>query len=350
MSRWPLATQIIGSYHKPDWLIRADRISGPPAEFFRPEPAVLPAAQDDAVRLAVADQERAGLDLVTDGEQRRQSFVRYFDRMDGIDASSQVIRPRKTFDYVEQQSATPPTQRHPRVTGPIRWREPMAVQDLRFLRSITRRATKMTVVGPITLAARLVDEHYGDFHRLVMDIADALNQELLALDREGVDLIQLDEPEFHFSPEITERYGVEAVNRAVRGVRTRTAIHVCYGYAKFVGRKSPDPGYGRVLELLAATDADEMAIEYAQPGHTPDVLTHCGEKAVILGVLNLATEDIESVDRICGLARAALEVIPADRLRLAPDCGMWFLPRNVAYGKIRSMAMAAELLRAERGL
>lgn len=350
MSSWTLSTQIVGSYHKPDWLIRADRIGASPAEFFRPEADTLRSAQDDAVRLAVADQERAGLDLVTDGEQRRQSFVRYFDRLDGIDSAAQVIRPRKTFDYVESQGETPATQRHPRVTGPIRWREPMVVDDLRFLKSVTRRGTKMTVVGPITLAARLVDEHYGDFHRLVMDIAAALNQELLALDREGVDLIQLDEPEFHFSPDITERFGVEAVNRAVRGVRTRTAIHVCYGYAKFVGRKSPDPGYGRVLELLAATDADEMAIEYAQPGHTPDVLTHCGEKAVILGVLNLASEDVESVDTICGIGRAAMEVIPPQRLRLAPDCGMWFLPRSVAWGKIRAMGMAAELLRAERGL
>jgi 5-methyltetrahydropteroyltriglutamate--homocysteine methyltransferase len=207
----------------------------------------------------------------------------------------------------------------------------------------------MTVLGPLTAAARVADEHYGDEEALGMAFAAALNEELRALDAEGVDLLQLDEPDFHFRHAEAVEWGARALDRAFEGVRAVRAVHVCYGYAT-IGRKRLDPGYGRVLEAIAASSADAISLEYAQPGHGPELLRSCGDKHVLLGVLDLGTHEVEPAESIAARVRAALEVVPPERLHLAPDCGMWFLPREVAFAKLRALVLAAQLVRAELGL
>ena len=206
----------------------------------------------------------------------------------------------------------------------------------------------MTVIGPCSLALRLADEHYGSLDKLAFGLADALNQELRALARAGVDLIQIDEPEVHFRYSQLKDFAHEAINRVLRGVQTQTAVHVCYGYSKNIAAKRVNPIYESALGLLAATDVNEISLEYEQPGHTPDLLTHCGDKGVILGLLNLDTEaEVETVAHITARARAALQVVAPERLRLASDCGMWFLPRERALGKITALELAAQALRNE---
>jgi 5-methyltetrahydropteroyltriglutamate--homocysteine methyltransferase len=233
-----------------------------------------------------------------------------------------------------------------RVVGEVTWPGPIAVDDLRFLKRHTRRPVKMTVIGPLTMACRLANEHYADLEALGMALASAINQELRALEAEGVDVIQVDEPDFHFRHDEAAKWGTRALDRALEGVTAPTIAHVCYGYAT-LGRKRLDPAYAGVLESLAASRVDAISLEYEQPGHKPGVLTHCGDKAVVLGVLNLGTHEIETAAHIADRVRAALEVVPSARLHLAPDCGMWFLPREVAYAKLRSMSLAADLVRSE---
>jgi 5-methyltetrahydropteroyltriglutamate--homocysteine methyltransferase len=182
-----------------------------------------------------------------------------------------------------------------------------------------------------------------------MAMAAAVNQELRVLDAEGVDVLQLDEPDFHFRHDQAVEWGARALDRAFKGIRAVRAVHVCYGYAT-IGRKRLDPNYGRVLEAIAASSADAISLEYAQPGHGPELLRACGDKHVLLGVLDLGTLEVETPEAIAARVRAALEVVPAERLHLAPDCGMWFLPREVAFAKTRAMAVASAMVRAELGL
>jgi 5-methyltetrahydropteroyltriglutamate--homocysteine methyltransferase len=345
----PLSAQLVGSYTKPPWLIRHQRVTTPSADgFWRPEPEVRQAALDDATLLAIFDQERAGLDVVTDGEIRRQRYDSYFFdseelgpwRMDERDMSFVDLDPAVAERLAEART--------PRVVGEVRWREPIALDDLRFLKRHALRPTKMTVIGPLTAACRLADEHYGSPEALGTALAAALNEELRALDGEGVDVLQLDEPDFHFRHDQALRWGTTVLDRALEGIDALTVVHVCYGYAT-IGRKRLDPNYGRVLEAIAASRCDAISIEYAQPGHSADLLRHCGEKAVLLGVLDLGTHEVETPEAIAERVRAALAVVPPERLHLAPDCGMWFLPREIAFAKMRAMALAAALLRAELG-
>ena len=235
-----------------------------------------------------------------------------------------------------------------RVVGEIRWKEPVTLDDLRFLKRHTRRPVKMTVIGPLTAAVRLANDYYPDEETLGMAVAQAINQELRALEAEGLDIIQLDEPDFHFRHDAAVRWGMRALDAAFDGIGTVKAVHMCYGYAT-IGDKRLDPHYARALQAIAASSTDQICIEYEQPGHEPELLRHCRGKDVILGVLNLGTREIESVEHIAGRIRAALQVVPPERLHLAPDCGMWFLPRDVAFAKIRAMAAAAELVRSELG-
>jgi 5-methyltetrahydropteroyltriglutamate--homocysteine methyltransferase len=207
------------------------------------------------------------------------------------------------------------------------------------------------VAGPATLAIRLSDQHYGSTEKLMLAIADAMNAEIKALEAAGADIIQLDDPELHFSLSGVRGAAVEALNRAVAGVSARTAVHICYGYARTTKTKRVNPKYAEALELIAASNVDEISLEYEQPHHEPDVLAHCGDKAIMLGLLNNAPDaPIETVDHILSRARAALEVVPPERLRLAPDCGMWFLPREQAFKKIQALGLAAAALRNERGM
>ena len=198
----------------------------------------------------------------------------------------------------------------------------------------------------MTAACRLADDHYRDEEALGMAIAEAINQELRALDADGVDVLQLDEPDFHFRPDQALRWGAHALDRALEGIAATTIVHVCYGYAT-IGHKRLDPGYASVLEAIAASRADAIALEYEQPGHEPSLLRHCGDKGLVLGVLNLGRHQIETPEHIAERVRAVLEVVPPERLHLAPDCGMWFLPREVAFAKIRAMVVAAEIVRSE---
>ena len=339
MSHWPqaLATQLVGSYTKPSWLLRKH------GESWRADPEVLADAQDDAVRLAIYDQERAGLDLLSDGEGRRLNFARHFAiGWQGVDALNMV-------KLTNQRRGV--TTEYPRVIGPIELSQPRVLDDLRFLKAASDRPVKMTVVGPLTAARRLADEYYRDDKALLLACAGAINAELRALQAEGCDLLQLDEPVLYTNPGPLLPYASEALERALEGITTPVAVHVCYGYAYRFPNKQADPAYAAALEILAACrQVQWISIEYAQPKHSPELLKHCGDKAVILGVLDLATENIETPHAIADRARAASEFVSPNRLNLAPDCGMWHLPRPVAFAKLRALVQGAEIVIRELNL
>ncbi len=352
------ATQIVGSWSKPKWLCNHEMFFAPENTWWRVPPEQLAEAQDDATLLAIRDQEQAGLTYVTDGEQRRQTFSGYFNVLGGIDSVNRTPYSVKMGDIGNALTMkTRPTLAHasdakipvftiPTVNAPITWDRPILGADFAFLRKHTTHRAKATVIGPCSLAVRLGNAHYPSAAALAFAIGDALNQELRALEAAGADLIQLDEPEVHFRYSEVREYAVEAINRAVRGIKVPTAVHVCYGYSKNIASKRTNPVYQRALELLGATDATDISLEYEQPGHAPELLTHIGNKNAILGVLNLDTEaPVERAEQIVARARAALEVVAPERLRLAPDCGMWFLPRDKAMAKISAMEQAAAQLR-----
>ncbi|MCS6803247.1 MAG: hypothetical protein RMM58_12275 [Chloroflexota bacterium] len=348
-----LATQLVGSYTKPRWLYRREALlGGEPHKIWVPPPDVLTEAKQDAIRLAILDQERAGLDVITDGEQGRESFASYFYRLDGIDHETLGPPQRDGIDLSFVSVSTEsqiqrPNVLVPRIVGPLRWREPMALEDLRFLKQHTAKPVKMTVIGPITAAARLSDAYYGDLRSAALGMAEALNHELRALDEEGVDLLQIDEPDVHFLSRVTNPFVAEVIDRVLEGVRARTIIHICYGYSIAMKNKRVDARFGEVLEAVSRSRVDYINIEYEEPGHQPDLLTHAGDRGIVLGVLNLGDERVASPEYLAQRIRAALAVVPAERLMLSPDCGMWFLPRSVAYAKIRAMALAAAIVRAE---
>ncbi len=351
-------TQIVGSFHKPKWLCNHELVYTPEGSWWKVSAEDLPSAMDDATRLAIEDQNLAGLSFVTDGEQRRQTFSGYFYRLGGIDS---VNRGAMTFAANDignaitmkarpaiQTDSPPPPPTIPRVVSEISWEEPILVNDFAFLKKYARSRTKMTVIGPCSLALRVADEHYGALDRLSLGMADALNKELHALERAGVDLIQIDEPEVHFRYSQLKDFAQEAINRTIHGLKTTTAVHVCFGYSKNIAEKRTNPIYESALELLASTAIDEISLEYEQPAYTPELLTHLGDKGVILGLLNLDTEaEVESVEHIVSRATEALQVVPKEKLRLASDCGMWFLSRERAFGKIANLEKAAQVLRKE---
>ena len=348
-----LLTQLVGSYSKPNWLIRHHRVTTPYGDdtFWRPDTDVLQEAQDDATRLAVADQERAGLDLITDGEERRHRFDSHFLRFQGLDIAQlgqwSMEKRDMSFIALDPRLKGRLGQAYaPRVVDKVGWPGPIVLEDLRFLKRHASRPVKMTVIGPLTAASRLVNEYYTDEEAMGMDIASVINQELRSLDEEGVDVIQLDEPDFHFRFDQASRWETRALDVALEGLKTTTAIHICYGYA-LIGEKHVNPRYAQALEAIAASCAQQISLEYEQPGHGPDLLHHCGDKEVILGLLNLGSQEVETPEHIANRIRDALEVIPADRLRLAPDCGMWFLPREVAYSKLQALTAGAEIVRGE---
>jgi 5-methyltetrahydropteroyltriglutamate--homocysteine methyltransferase len=365
----PFATQIVGSWSKPKWLANHELFFAPENTWWRIPEEFRAEALDDATLLAIYDQERAGLTYVTDGEQRRQTFSGYFNVLGGIDsvdraeyavtmgdigdALTMKNRPQLATSVGQaagQGGSAPPTTfklTAPRVFAPITWEKPLLGADFSFLKRHATRRTKMTIIGPCSLAVRLVDQHYGSTARLAFAIADALNREMRLLEDAGADLIQVDEPEVHFRYSQVKDFAVEALNRAVHGLKVTTAVHMCYGYSKNIAAKRVNPTYEKGLEILAASDIDEISVEYEQPGHTPELLTRAGSKAVILGLLNLDTEaPVETVEHIVKRARGALEVVAPDKLRLASDCGMWFLPRERSLGKAAALEKAAQVLRA----
>ncbi len=338
-----LPTTLVGSYPQPGWLVDKAVLMGsaPPRvrmrEVWRVQGEALAEAQDDAVRLALADQERAGIDIVSDGEARRESYFNHFaTALSGID----LDRPATT---TSRSGKSVPV---PRVVGPIRRLRPVEVDALRFLKSQTRRPVKVTVPGPFTLTQLAKDEHYGDERKLAAAYAQAVNEELRALEAAGADYLQLDEPYMQAQPERARNFAVEAIDRALQGVRVPTIVHLCFGYAYVVAEKPS--GYSFLPEL-ARCACSHISIEAAQPKLDLSVLEKFSQKNILVGVLDLGTNEVESAETVASRIRAALEHVPAERIVVAPDCGMKYLPREVAYGKLSAMVAGAKAVRAELG-
>lgn len=335
-----LLTTVVGSYPQPDWLVdhdalfrsRVPRVRLP--NLWRITDDYLEQAQDDATLVAIRDMERAGVDIITDGEIRRESYSnRFATALDGID----LDRPGQ----VMAGSGTPTPV--PRVVGPIRRVHPVQVRDTEFLRANTDRRIKVTVPGPFTLAQQAQNEYYPDRETLAMDYAICVNQEVKALFTAGADIVQLDEPWVRTNPEEARQYAVPAINKALEEVEGVTALHLCFGYAAVVGEKPS--GYAFLTELEHSV-VDQISIEAAQPELDLSTLKAFATKTVILGVLDLGNMAIEAPEEIATRIREALEYVPPERLMVAPDCGMKYLPRDIAYRKLRTMTLGAAIVRA----
>jgi len=336
-------TSLVGSYPQPDWLIDRERLAGrfPPRvrarELWRVDPAYLEEAQQDATLLAIRSQEDAGLDIVTDGEIRRESYSnRFATALDGVD----IDNPGTALDRSGHPNPVP------RIVGPIRRRHPVQVDDLAFLRAHTDRTVKVTVPGPFTMAQQAQNDYYPDRESAAFGYAEAVNEEVRDLFAAGADIVQLDEPYLQARPDEARGYGVAVVNRALEGAAGTTAVHVCFGYAAIIHDRPA--GYSFLPEL-AGSHADQVSIETAQSGLDCSVLTTLDGKTIILGVLDLNDLTPETPDQVLARARKALAYVPAERLVLAPDCGMKYLPRDVASGKLAAMTEAAARLRSEFG-
>jgi 5-methyltetrahydropteroyltriglutamate--homocysteine methyltransferase len=336
-----LATSIVGSLPQPDWLIDRDRLSHqfPPrvraAELWRVPAELLDEAQDDATLLAVRSQEHAGLDIVTDGEIRRESYSNHFaTALDGID----LDHPGTVLNRSGKEIPVP------RVTGEISRPRPIQADDVRFLRAATDRIIKITVPGPFTMAQQAQDDHYGDDRAMALAYADVVRAEIADLFAAGADIVQIDEPWLQARPEVARTYGAEAVSRALEGAAGTVHVHLCFGYAAMVSER-PE-GYS-VLPELADTPADAISVETAQSHLDPATLRPLRGKGIALGVLDLSTPEVETPEVIADRVRRALDDVDVDKLVLSSDCGLKYLPRESAAGKMRSLALAAEILRAE---
>jgi 5-methyltetrahydropteroyltriglutamate--homocysteine methyltransferase len=336
-----LATSIVGSLPQPDWLIDRDRLSHqfPPrvraAELWRVPAELLDEAQDDATLLAVRSQEHAGLDIVTDGEIRRESYSNHFaTALDGID----LDHPGTVLNRSGKEIPVP------RVTGEISRPRPIQADDVRFLRAATDRIIKITVPGPFTMAQQAQDDHYGDDRALALAYADVVREEIADLFAAGADIVQIDEPWLQARPEVARTYGAEAVSRALEGAAGTVHVHLCFGYAAMVSER-PE-GYSFLPEL-ADTPADAISVETAQSHLDPATLRPLRGKGIALGVLDLSTPEVETPEVIADRVRRALDDVDVDKLVLSSDCGLKYLPRESATGKMRSLALAAEILRAE---
>jgi 5-methyltetrahydropteroyltriglutamate--homocysteine methyltransferase len=339
-----LVTTVVGSYPQPAWLIDRDRLGErlPPRvrakELWRvPEP-YLEEAQDDATRLAVLDMERAGVDVITDGEMRRESYSnRFATALAGVD----LDEPGIALDRTGHPNPVP------RVAGPVRRTRPVEVRDVELLRSLTDRRIKMTVPGPFTMTQQAQNDHYPDEGSLALAYAEAVNDELRDLKAAGADVVQIDEPYLQARPERAREYALEAVARALDGIEGETVLHTCFGYAHIVHDRPS--GYPFLAELneCAATD---ISLEAAQPRLDPGVLRALPDKTVVLGVLDLGAEEVETPEVVADRIRRALDVVGPERLVVAPDCGMKYLPRERAFGKLQAMVAGARIVRAELGL
>jgi len=341
MSRQALLTTVVGSYPQPDWLVdRALLSKGVPRvrqrEIWRVAEPWLEQAQDDATIVAIREMERAGIDIVTDGEIRRESYSnRFATALEGVDVETPgVIRNRLGQETVV-----------PRVVGRVRRTRPVELRDMQFLRRHTDRPAKITLPGPFTMAQQAKNEFYRDVEELAMDLAVAVNEETRDLEAAGADLIQLDEPWLRNDPEGAKRYAVPAINRALEGLTVPTALHLCFGYAAVVRHQKPT-GYS-FLPQLAATTAQQISIEAAQPRLDLGVLADLAGKIIILGVIDLADPAVETLDQVTARIRAGLARVTPDRLVLAPDCGMKYLPRDTAFGKLRALSDGARAVRAQ---
>ena len=334
-------TTIVGSYPQPDWLIDREKLSGrfPPRvrarELWRVSEEFLKQAMDDATLVAIRAQEEAGLDIITDGEIRRESYSnRIATALDGVD----IDNPGTALDRSGHPNPVP------RIVGKIRRIRPIEVEDLLFLKAHTRRKTKITVPGPFTMLQQAQNDFYGSEHEAAMDYAAALNEEIKDLFANGADIVQIDEPYMQARPEKARQYGIEALNRALDGVQGTTAVHICFGYAAIIHERPT--GYNFLPEL-SACGCQQVSVETAQSNLDCEVLQALGDKQVMVGCLDLSSLEIESPETIIGRIKRALEYIKPEQVILAPDCGMKYLPRHVADGKLSAMVQAAKALREE---
>ena len=338
-----LPTSLVGSYAQPDWLIDRKKLAGrfPPRvrakELWRVPPEFIDQAQDDATLLAIRAQERAGLDIITDGEMRRESYSnRFATALDGVD----IDNPGTALDRSGHPNPVP------RVAGKIRRRHPVEVRDVEFLRANTDRVIKITVPGPFTMSQQAQNDFYKDEEELALDYAAAVNAEIKDLFAAGADIVQLDEPYMQARPEKARQYGLKALNRALDGVVGTTAIHICFGYAAIIHVRPS--GYSFLPELAGAP-VQQVSIETAQSGLDCAVLEKLPGKTIILGVLDLSDMTVETPETVAGRIRRALAQVSAERIVVAPDCGLKYLPRDVAYGKICAMVAGARMVRRELG-
>ena len=334
-------TSLVGSYPQPDWLIDREKLAhNPPArirsqDLWRVDPKWLKQAQDDATLLAIRDQERAGLDIITDGEIRRESYSnRFATALDGIDLENPAAVPGRSGR----------TNLVPRIVGRIRRKFPVQVEDVKFLRANTDRLIKVTVPGPFTMTQQAHNEFYDSEASAALDYAAAVNDEIKDLFAAGADVVQIDEPYMQAQPEKAREYGVLALNRALDGVSGITAVHICFGYAVMVPNRPP--GYAFLPEL-AECHARQISIETAQSSLDCSVLEKLSGKTIILGVIDLSTHEVETPEVVAARIKRALPFVRAQRMIVAPDCGMKYLPRDIAFRKLVAMVEGASLARAE---
>jgi len=341
MSDRLLPTTIVGSYVQPDWLVDRDMLKAivPPRvraqEIWRIPGDRLEEAQDAATLAAIHDLERAGIDIITDGEIRRESYSnRFATALEGVD----IDRPAE----IAGRSGRPIMV--PRITGDIRRINPIEVRDVEFLRANTDRKIKITVPGPFTMTHTAVNENYDDDEACAMAFAKVVNEEIKDLFAAGADVVQLDEPWMQAKPDEAKQYAVKSLNEALKGAVGTTAVHMCFGYAHAV--KNKPNGYSFLSEL-SNCDADQISIEAAQPQINLGVLSSLKDKNIILGVLDLGSEKIETPEIVAGRIRDALKYLRPDRAIIAPDCGMKYLSRELAFKKLESMVQGANIVRAE---
>jgi 5-methyltetrahydropteroyltriglutamate--homocysteine methyltransferase len=339
-----LTTTVVGSYPQPDWLIDRERLGSrlPPRvrarELWRVDEQFLEQAQDDATLLAIRDMERAGIEVISDGEMRRESYSnRFATALEGVDLDN----PGVAIDRTGHENPVP------RVVGPIRRSRPVEARDVEFLRANTDRPIKITLPGPFTMAQQAQNDHYPDEESLALAYAEAVNEEARDLKAAGVDVVQIDEPYLQARPDKARQYGLPAIARALEGIEGETALHICFGYGHIVHDKPA--GYSFLAELNGCA-AGQISIETAQPGLDLSVLRELPDKTIILGVVDLSDDaPVESPDAVAARIREALEHVSPERLVIAPDCGMKYVPRDVAYGKLEAMVEGAAIVRAQLG-
>ena len=336
-------TTLVGSYPQPDWLIDRPRLAGrfPPRvrarELWRVAEPWLAEAQDDATLLAIRAQEQAGLDIVTDGEIRRESYSnRFATALEGVD----IDHPGTALDRSGHPNPVP------RIVGPVRRRQPVEVDDVRFLRAHTSRPVKMTVPGPFTMSQQAQNDYYPSEEAAALDYAVAVNGEIRDLFAAGADIVQIDEPYMQARPDKARQFGLRVLNRALEGVTGTTAVHICFGYAAIIHQRPA--GYSFLPEL-AGCPVQQVSIETAQSGLDCSVLAALPGKTIMVGCLDLNDMTVETPETVVARVRRALAHVPPERVVLAPDCGMKYLPREVAFKKLAAMVAAARLLRKEHG-
>jgi 5-methyltetrahydropteroyltriglutamate--homocysteine methyltransferase len=335
-----LVTMIVGSLPRPSWLAEPTGFITP----WRLDDADLEEGQDDAVRLALRDQEEAGLDIVTDGEQRRRHYVWTFcEALEGIDPERRVEIPMRGERY---------TRPAPVVSGPVRRSRSVFLDALRFSKAHTTKPVKVTLPSPMTMADSLADEHYGDRKTLAFELAKVVNEEACELAEAGCDIVQFDEPCFNIYLDEIEEWGLPALEEAARGVTARTAVHICYGYgvAHWVDWKAKNQDwsqYHHSLPLLRTSSIDQISVECAASGVDPSVLALAGGKDLMVGVIDCGTDEIETPDAVAQRIRAALEHVSPERLYPSTDCGLVPRSRPIARAKMQALAHGAKLVREE---